>query len=316
MKILYLVGKGRSGSTLLDNVLNEVEGVVSTGELWCRWGGRPLEEYLCGCGRRVGDCDLWSEVLARSYEAATERLGFPVDSGTVHAWEREWLRWPRVPRLLLARAPASGTEGSLSRLLTFMEVLYRALAETTEADVVVDSSKWPANPGPLKLLRGFEQYLVHLVRDPRAVASSWRKERRFFEGGPWMPTFGPLHSAASWTARNLVSEVAAERHASRSIRLRYEDLADMPGPALGRILALLGEGTRSLPLDAGNGVELTGNHTVWGNPLRFQRGRTVLRRDEAWRRRTPWYQRAVVGWLTLPLRWRYGYGPGGPGAGR
>ena len=36
-KILYVAGWGRSGTTLLDNVLGQVEGFVSTGELHNIW---------------------------------------------------------------------------------------------------------------------------------------------------------------------------------------------------------------------------------------------------------------------------------------
>lgn len=37
VKVLYVIGWGRSGSTILDNVLGQLDGCFSTGELHYFW---------------------------------------------------------------------------------------------------------------------------------------------------------------------------------------------------------------------------------------------------------------------------------------
>jgi hypothetical protein len=92
------------------------------------------------------------------------------------------------------------------------------------------------------------------------------------------------------------------------IRLRYEDLIADPGHHVARIVRRFGIDPRDgLPhLDDGS-VILAPDHTVDGNPMRFQRGRIPLRRDEEWRARMPAAQRGVVTAITAPLLTRYGY---------
>src|SRR5205823_1051409 len=48
-KVLYIAGPGRSGSTVLDQVLGELPGFVSTGELQALWQRGLVERRPCGC---------------------------------------------------------------------------------------------------------------------------------------------------------------------------------------------------------------------------------------------------------------------------
>ena len=53
--------------------------------------------------------------------------------------------------------------------------------------------------------------------------------------------------------------------------------------------------------------ELEADHSVAGNPMRFETGTLHLRRDDAWRRQLADRDRRVVTALTAPLLARYGY---------
>ncbi|MGH9024180.1 MAG: hypothetical protein ACRDV9_13950, partial [Acidimicrobiia bacterium] len=67
----------------------------------------------------------------------------------------------------------------------------------------------------------------------------------------------------------------------------------------------------------GNGeVRVAPDHTVSGNPMRFQQGTIHLRLDEAWRAGLPKKQRMVVNAMTWPLQTRYGYTRGNVGRDR
>ncbi len=62
VKILFLAGWQRSGSTLLHRVLGQIDRVFPAGELWHIWQQGLLEYRLCGCGSRFQDCPFWAEV--------------------------------------------------------------------------------------------------------------------------------------------------------------------------------------------------------------------------------------------------------------
>src|SRR3712207_8209479 len=65
VKVLYVVGLGRSGSTILSNSLGQIGGFFSGGELNFIWRHNVLENRLCGCGRRSEEHT--SELQSRQY---------------------------------------------------------------------------------------------------------------------------------------------------------------------------------------------------------------------------------------------------------
>src|SRR6266508_1900794 len=60
--LVYVAGPSRSGSTLLDLILGQILGVVSTGELRYVWTRGLLENEPCGCGRTFLACPFWHAV--------------------------------------------------------------------------------------------------------------------------------------------------------------------------------------------------------------------------------------------------------------
>jgi hypothetical protein len=90
-------------------------------------------------------------------------------------------------------------------------------------------------------------------------------------------------------------------------RLRYDELTSNPAAATRRVLELLGETDRGVPLAAGQTLAGGPNHTVAGNPMRFRRGEIEIKADERWRREMPDASRALVTALTWPTLLRHGF---------
>lgn len=292
--VVYVVGKGRSGSTLLARLLGRAEGVFSAGELSRLWQWHVVNGYPCACGRHVRDCEVWGPVL--------DHVGIgPEDGRRLVDLTRWTLAWSRIPLLL-----ASGTRRRDPRLRSYVAVaadLYAGIAEVTGARVVVDSTKWPAHPGLLGLVDGVTPRGIHLTRDPRAVAFSYLRRKPTGGRQPPMPRFRPAHSAASWLVRNALAEVVRRRTAAPIHHVRYEDLADRPDSVL--------EGLRELmaPMDAlqDTTVGAMDEHLLGGNPDRFDRGPLEIRPDDEWRRGLRRRDAAVVTTIAAPLMGRYGY---------
>lgn len=306
--VLYFVGKGRSGTTLIDNVLGQVDGFVSTGELNKLWTWGFQHGWSCGCGEPIPACPFWNAVLdagwADTARPETERMV------RLH---RAVLRWPNVPRLLLHRGRALPTGWyALDEYCAVLERLYRGIAEVSGAQVIVDSSKWPAAPTALDLVPGIDVRLLHVVRDPRAVVNSWQRVKRWRDrgDGQQMPRYGVLYSMASYWARNVVAEVLARGRSERFLRVRYEDLVDDPQRWFGRIVRFCGGDPAGLPLSDGK-VRMGPSHTAGGNPDRLTTGQVEIRPDERWREELDAVDGLLATALGLPLVRRYDY-PIGP----
>lgn len=306
VKILYIVGWKRSGSTILGSLLGELDGFFHAGELRTLWGKGLLEGRRCGCGIPVRDCPFWTSVLSD----AMGNVAPDVSPVRIFDWQKQAVRSRFLVRLLRT-APGRPTGWTpMDRYANATGCLYRAIAHAARARVVVDSSKQHADAALTRLVPGIDAYFVHLVRDPRAVAYSWSRQKASPGEGPHeeMMRLGPTASARNWDFVNLAAELLRRRHGSdRSMLVRYEDLIDRPRAILGAIAELMGEPASPLPFLDDHRVQLRPNHTAGGNPDRFRSGPVDFRKDNDWLAAQPARDRLITTAVCLPLLGRYGY---------
>ena len=294
-KVVYVLAWGRSGSTILDNVLGEVDGFFSAGEIRFLWVRGVTKGWRCGCGRPVVECEIWSKVLA---ELAEDGRDLEREAQRVEALQNTVARVRHTWRLL---RPADRADPQLERYARLLERLFATTAATTGARVIVDSSKRPSDAAMLTRVEGVDLYAIHLVRDPRAVAHSWSK-RNYRVG-----RHGVIKSTLSWMAWNLAAEAVRRRLGPRALLVRYEDFARDPHRVVTQVVRMTGEDPGAVPALEDNSVELSTNHTVSGNPSRFRTGSIRVRPDERWRAELSGPRWWAATLLALPLLGRYGY---------
>jgi hypothetical protein len=301
VRVLYIAGWQRNGSTLLSNLLGELPGYFHAGELYYLWDYVWHDDTLCGCGHRFHDCPVWQEIIATAYPSGVD-ADWMYDQAEASAATR------KMPGLALAPIRRRRVE-RLRAYLRNLERLYRATAQVTDAEVIVDSSKWPSYGVLLGASPAIDLSVIHLVRDPRAVAHSWRRRKRLTDRPDTHVEMyrTPVDSSARWLAWNLSAEAYWRSRADRYVLLRYEDLVAAPQQQLQGALDRLGLPAGRFPLVSSHAALLGANHTVSGNPDRLRSGLTVIKPDDEWRLRLASRHRLTVSALTLPLMVRYGY---------
>jgi hypothetical protein len=125
-------------------------------------------------------------------------------------------------------------------------------------------------------------------------------------GDAFFQEFSPLRAGVRWMECNLAFEVL-RRLRVPTVGMRYESLAADPRGELERMFAEMGEAGRHDLSAVGDSVEVSGQHSVRGNPMRFAHGRQQVRTDEAWRTGMAAKTRSIVVLVTWPLLLRYGY---------
>jgi hypothetical protein len=303
VKVVYIVGYPRSGSTIFGNLLGELEGFLHAGEIHYLWernllmGRRP-----CGCRTPVGQCEIWSGVLHGRLAALPE----PHD---VFAWQREAVRARYMRRLLRLTKEESGW-APLDSYRDVLTRLYHGLVDATGARVIVDSSKWPSDAAVVASLDGIEPYFLHLVRDPRGVVYS-RQRRIMRRAGTRRSRMRPLQllqDAAGWTTTNLTAELICRRAgAGRSRRVLYEDFVESPQQILEGVAAMVREDPPSFPFVRDRVAKVGVHHTAGGNRVRFAAGEILIRQDVRWLQDLRARDRVMTSALTMPLLRRYGY---------
>ena len=311
--VVYLGGFGRSGSTLVERMLGAAPGWTNVGELVDLARTVAPSDERCGCGERFSACPVWNEVGAAAFGGwradVVDRLA---------GLQRAAARQRHLPRLL---SPLGRRADSVVELQAAYARIYRAVAEVTDAAVVVDASKGPALGQALVGAPGIDLRMLNVVRDPRAVAWSWSRhvERPHATAGRSEMWRVPApRSAAQWSTLQLEMEAIARLGGVPSARLRYEDFVADPVGSLVEATAALGAplSRRDLPAVERSEVVLDPSHGLSGNPSRFRTGPVGLRRDDGWRAAMPSADRAVVTALTLPLLVSYGYARSGTWDGR
>src|SRR5512144_341593 len=96
-KVLYLAGWQRSGSTILSNILGQLPGFFSAGEIYYLWDHLWQGNVPCGCGAPFRKCGLWDDVIQRAFSETG------VDPGRMKQLGVVGLRTRNVPRLAFAK---------------------------------------------------------------------------------------------------------------------------------------------------------------------------------------------------------------------
>jgi hypothetical protein len=277
VEVLYISGSGRSGSTLLERVLNSSERFFAVGEFHALWR-LPMPAITCSCGAKVPDDDFWCAVLGAAGVGAADlaelaRLEAVVArSGYIAAAGYKLGTLAADPQVRAYLAPQFA--------------IFDALATLTGKPIIVDSSK----AGPRAWLMASDQRsrMLHLYRDPTDVIASWRS-RKFDQGlGTEMARPGVVAASTDWWK----AEYFARRLARQTIvgMVDYQALCADPKAVLDAALIAAG-------IAGASGIAWQGDHEVApapvyhslnGNPDRFDRGViAIASRRPDWSRYAP-----------------------------
>jgi hypothetical protein len=220
-KVVYVMGAGHSGSTILGVALGNCEGFFYAGELeeWLitgdtpRWALREGQQFWSAVGRRVSGAEqLFGSAANRCIERSSALLRADL-----------WLQ-----RLRLRR-----------RYREVAERLIDAVAEQAGARCVVDTSHFPLRARELRTLPGVEVVLVYLVRDPQEVVASNVRELSLHEVAE--RRWRTLVMNANLCLTALVSIAVFLTHPrKRRIFVRHEDFLLDPEGVIGQILQTAG----------------------------------------------------------------------------
>jgi hypothetical protein len=302
MKVVYIMGAGRSGSTVLDVVLSNHAAIEGIGELMRLTGHGIADNEYCACGARESDCPFWSEVIQRWQDDA--------GLGGIHEYSA---LQDKVERLLAQAAPGRARQHHSDDLARYAHqtcALFEAIGSVSRKDIIVDSSKNRARALALANVKGLDVYLIHLVRDVRGVVWSLKKHfaRNEKAGIPSEIQSLPVwRASAQWCYVNLESEwVRRQVPPERSMRLRYEDFVSDPGATLIRIGRFIETDLTQLADAVADGALLRVNHTIAGNRLRMK-GAIKLSLDQEWTCKLEKKEKRIVNTIAGALMYRYGY---------
>lgn len=295
IKVIYILGYARSGSTLLDRLLGAHPQMVSTGELnnYQKWG--LLDDQYCSCGTPVSICPFWANVHSR-FMASIGRRSVVAQMRLQSLFERYRYRLLSAFReSLLARR-----FGEYSHQVT---ALYKAVGQVGNRQIVVDSSKGLLRAENLVAIAEqgvIDLRFVHIVRDGRGVSWSLKKPMARDPKLGQQKHFRPrstVRTSLAWrsNARGSI-RLLASLPRKLSISIRYEDLCRNPQEEVARLGGFIGVDPRPL-LDVVNGCCQPGvAHLAAGSRHRMNAD-LAIRLDTEWQDRLSYRDQQIFWWI-------------------
>jgi hypothetical protein len=301
---ILIFGSGRSGSTILGQILGSLPGVFFAGELDKVLWGRRRTNTFCECRNASDTCPVWSAIL----ENLREKYSQAQLDGAAEMTEKLF-RARQFPQLLFPQLSTRHVRKQREGLVKIFADLHASIRSVTGCTTIVDGTKWP--PYVLAVQDSLAKPLrcIYLTRDPRAVANSHSRRiviPSIAQAPPEaeLPRLSVERGAIAWNRDQFVA--LPIRFQTQCTQLRYEDMMAEPAPKLRWLCERLGIADAS-KLVSGRDIALTPGHSVGGNPIRLQDAKRRLELNEQWRTQLSSTQKFVVQVLTFPIRKLIGY---------
>jgi hypothetical protein len=251
-QILYIMGTGRTGTTILEILLANNPGMVGVGEAKHIFRDGFIRNLPCACGRAGLECELWSRVLEMSgwNLRECEDRGRLVEHVESHA---------RFPFVWLGAARAR----SLERYRRTHETLFRAVGAITHAQVIVDSSKYAGRALLFARLFPDRVKVLCITRSAAGMLKAFQK----VNDGEQRPK-GRLAVAAYYLYVLACMRVVRRRLGERCFEITFEELNSDPAVVLARIERWSGWSLVCAREKVASGGLLSVGHIVTGNRLR------------------------------------------------
>lgn len=246
IKVIYIGPMIRSGTTLLDLMLNNHSKTMSVGEVFSidEWIEKDL---LCSCSKKISECNFWNRI----YECLPSGKAFRL-CGVVSF--KKYLLLSKEKK----RAYAEKTY-----------TLFKHVKETSGKEYIIDSSK-SFNRLRILLESGmFQIYVIHLVRNGKGVIKSMQRRdvRPSFEKATYTnPENNTFKSSLVWSLKNRVFGNIGQSIKQDYILCRLEDITDNTESEMRKICRFLG-----ISFELGVLRPITGDiHNISGSSWRYQ----------------------------------------------
>lgn len=248
IKVFYILSSGHSGSTLTDLILGSHSQIESGGEInrlddyiSNRAPGKGEIERICTCKKNIKDCAYWQAVLSKIDLENHPTIGSDIESKEQEIFEESNFK------------------------------LIEAMLEVSGKKIFCDSSK--NYPRLLKFLKSdkFSVDIIHLVRDPRAVAYSAKRKGQKLNNKSYN-FFDELKNYKKINSRWSSEFSGLENYHF----LKYENLVQNTEEEAARFMKELGLNFEEDQLQFWKNE----HHNIGGNRMRLQSHKSIRKDDE------------------------------------
>lgn len=252
--IIYLLGAGRSGTTLLAAVLNSHLKITTIGEMH-QFFEHLEQDKKCSCGAKLDECSFWSDVVSK--------LNFSKKEISVNVKTQEQKEnHSNIFKLLF-------TKQLDNEYLNIQNSIFELIQKHTKTEWLLDSSKYIARYLLLKKGKKANIKGIYIVRDVRGVINSFNKQVQTPKN--------PLSTILYYSFVNFFGQITCWLNKD-ILKIRYEDFASTPEEVTNSIYQHIFENPERNSLS--NVFEMP--HIIGGNRMKESTSISI-KKDENWK---------------------------------
>ncbi|MEJ2621587.1 MAG: sulfotransferase domain-containing protein [Candidatus Thiodiazotropha sp.] len=280
--IIYLMGAGRSGTTALTTFLGNNSSIQAIGEM------HQFFEHIehnkpCSCGALLGKCEFWSEILnylPHDYLKNPKEYRAICDTFEYHK---------AIPKYLFHAFKSE----DLEKYCDINEVVLNAVEKTHTQSYIIDSAKYIGRALGLSKSKKINLKIIYVIRDVRGVIYSFSKKVQ--------SSRTPLSTIMYWLVINGVAEIVYRfTPKDKIIKLKYEDLVEMPNRELERLEEFLDTDLSDIKGRIMHDEPFDMPHIIGGNRIKSNK-QIHFKRDVSWKDDTSAFYRVAYYLLASPI---------------
>lgn len=258
---IYILGDGRSGTSLLDSILSNNKTSISVGESILFWSRYYKKKTFCSCNSRIEKCSFWS-MVGNSLDQKFPQL----DVSEIKLKIKYLLKFSNFNKI-----PAFIKDPAWKDFVEVIKEFYRIICKSTNG-YVIDSSKNPNWAYFIYCLNisSINLKLIYIERPLPDVANSWKKKillPEFIDEKKYMPVKNNIDILRNWVKIKFLSNKLLE--IKEGMKIHYKDLCYSPKATIRSINKFY-----NLNLPESNFVEINPgkDHFIGGSPSRIRSG--------------------------------------------
>ncbi|MDH3698493.1 MAG: sulfotransferase [Flavobacteriaceae bacterium] len=273
INLIYLLGAGRSGTTLLSTLLNAQEDITTLGEMH-QFYDYLYNDWECACGKLLADCEFWGEIIT----------ALSLHSNQVMECKLLYNRMEkhsRIPFYLLGLGnnPAYDLDN---------ETVFSEVKNNIPSKWLLDSSKYIGRYLLLRKNSSITIKGIYVVRDVRGVIHSFQKNVQ--------TSRNPFSALVYYSLINFFGQLVCWMD-PKVIKIRYEDLMQDPKKTQSRIYSHIFE-KDMIEVSIHEFYDMP--HIIGGNRMK-QLKVIKINKDDAWKRKQSRFNKSLYYIMSLPL---------------
>jgi hypothetical protein len=280
-EIIYILGTGRSGSTILATVLNHHEKINFVGELHHFFSYLNKDSY-CSCGKTIHSCEFWEKVL----------------SGLPSSFKNEPQKFVQLCRKMEYHSSIPlhmlgfKTGKEFKEYKDVQEKVVSSIDQQISAGYILDSAKYIGRFLALKKIFKNQVRGIFLIRDLRGVICSFKKNVQTQNT--------PFKTYIYYLTINTIAHFLSILPGFKILKIRYEDVVGNPKKTFREIGDFLELDLSECVMKIEEQKPFNIPHIIGGNRFKTL-SEVTIKKDEKWLNTMPVYKKIFFFILALPL---------------